>query len=118
METLMPTSLYSKVDVTATAVVAWTVEVWTGILSPIWNLACLLFRIRTRGFARVWASESCLIRLNTRLGSDMKILSLFRLLSSLKATPAFGLTAVVVVDTVGWIVAVVDTPGWKFQPYF
>src|SRR5512143_4010870 len=118
MASLMPTSLYSKVDVTATAVVAWTVEVWTGILSPMWNLACLLFSTRTLGLASVWASESCLIRLTTRLGSDRNTLSLDRFLSSLRAMPAFALTAVVVVVTVGWIVAVVERPGWKFQPYF
>ena len=62
MLSLMPTSLYSKFDVTWPTTVDWTVEVWTGILSPIWNFACLLFSTRTRGFASVWASESCLIR--------------------------------------------------------
>src|SRR5574341_43094 len=116
MLSFMPTSLYSKVDVTWATVVAWTVEVWIGMRSPMWNLACLLFRIRTRGFAKVWESESCLMRLSTMLGSVAMMLLPW-------IEPIFIWPVVsVVVALDGWRVAPTANPGapevWKFQPYF
>ena len=84
MLSLMPTSLYSKVEVTAAVAVDWIVDVWIGILSPTIKLAFLLLIIRMRGLASVWASESCFIRFTTTLGS---VTNRFLLEIWLKATP-------------------------------
>src|SRR5579884_3830566 len=115
---LMPTSLNSievvvvcpptTVEVVGAEVV---VERRIGTRSPILILALLLSITRTRGFARVCASDSCLKKSTINEGRRKKIVESLRFLRSFRLTP-FGTVVLVALGA-----SVAEIWFWvKFQP--